>query len=244
MSVHFIADLHLQRERPGIAAILHRYLVGPAREADALYILGDLFEVWVGDDGGLAEFADTVDAIAALSGHGTAVYFMRGNRDFAVGPDFAAACRLTVLDDPAVVELPAATGTRRVLVSHGDLLCTDDHAHQRFRSRYNDPRWRARMLRLPLWLRRLIARYARARSRAGNRRKAAGIMDVNDEAVRLLMHRYGVPLLIHGHTHRPADHEIEVDGAPAHRLVLADWQDDRGEVLILDGDGFRREALT
>lgn len=239
MAVHFIADLHLQASRPGLVDVLHRYLAGPARQADALYILGDLFEVWVGDDGGLREFGDTVAAIAALAEHGTAVYFMRGNRDFGVGPRFAAAGRLEILDDPAVVDLPAG----RALLSHGDLLCTDDTAHQRFRARYNDPSWRARMLRLPLWSRRLVARYARARSRAGKRRKTSAIMDVNPDAVRRLMRRYDIPLLIHGHTHRPADHEVDVDGTAGRRLVLADWHDDRGEVLVCDDGGFRREIL-
>jgi UDP-2,3-diacylglucosamine hydrolase len=236
VTTHFVADLHLHPARPGLAALFHRYLAGEARRADTLYILGDLFEVWVGDDGGLAEFRDTAAAIAALADHGTKVCFMRGNRDFAVGPEFAAACRLTVLDDPAVVDLSAGPA----LLSHGDLLCTDDSAHQHFRARYNDPRWRARMLRLPLWSRRLIARYARARSRAGNRNKPEAIMDVNAETVRRLMRRYQVPLLIHGHTHRPADHEIDLNGAPGQRLVLSDWHDDRGEVLVCDENGFRR----
>lgn len=239
MTLHFIADLHLQISRPGLTALFHRYLAGEARRADALYILGDLFEAWVGDDGGLTEFRDTVEALAALAESGTKIYFMRGNRDFAVGSDFAAACRLTLLDDPSVADLP----TGPALLSHGDLLCSDDTAHQRFRARYNDPRWRARMLRLPLWSRRLIARYARARSRAGNRHKPEAIMDVNPDTVRRLMHRYHIPLLIHGHTHRPADHEVALDGTPGHRLVLADWHDGRGEVLICNENGFRRQAL-
>lgn len=260
MTLHFIADLHLQASRPALTALFHRYLAGEARRADKLYILGDLFEAWVGDDGGLKEFRDTVDALAGLADRGTEIFFMRGNRDFAVGPEFAAACRLTILDDPSVVTLPSginditpSTGTDSVvpdsdpgqaLLSHGDLLCTDDAAHQRFRARYNDPRWRARMLRLPLWSRRLIARYARTRSRLGNRNKPETIMDVNPETVRRLMRRYHVPLLIHGHTHRPADHEVELDGTSGRRLVLSDWRDDRGEVLICDDRGFRRRTLS
>lgn len=248
MTAHFIADLHLQASRPRLTALFHRYLAGEAREADELYILGDLFEVWVGDDGGLIEFRDTVEALAALAESGTKIYFIRGNRDFGVGPEFAAACRLTILDDPAVVNLPcgasnAVPGSDQALLSHGDLLCTDDNAHQRFRARYSDPRWRAKMLRLPLWSRRLIARYARARSRAGNRNKPEAIMDVNPDTVRRLMRRYHVPLLIHGHTHRPADHEVALGGTPGRRLVLADWHDGRGEVLICDESGFRRQPL-
>lgn len=249
MTAHFIADLHLQASRPGLAARFHRYLAGEARRANQLYILGDLFEVWVGDDGGLREFRDTVAALADLAASGTEIFFIRGNRDFMIGPEFAAACRLTILDDPAAVTLPSDAsgvipdsdpGSHRALLSHGDLLCSDDHAHQRFRARYNDPRWRARMLRLPLWSRRLTARYARARSRAGNRNKPEAIMDVNPDTVRRLMRRYHVPLLIHGHTHRPADHEVALDGERGRRLVLSDWRDDHGEVLICDDNGFRR----
>lgn len=248
MTIHFISDLHLQDTRPALTGVLHRYLKGPAREADTLYILGDLFEVWIGDDGGLPEYRETIDAIADLSDHGTSVYFMRGNRDFAVGADFAAACRLTILDDPAVVPLPTGhprgPESTRALLCHGDLLCTDDKAHQRFRSRYNNPIWRARMLRLPLWLRRLVARYARARSRAGNRRKPDEIMDVNEDAVRRLMRRYDIPLLIHGHTHRPDEHTVDMDHRPGRRIVLSDWHDGQGEVLIWEGRDFERRTLT
>lgn len=240
MTLHFIADLHLHAARSELTTLFHRYLAGEARRADALYILGDLFEAWVGDDGGLREFRDTVDALAELAESGTKIHFMRGNRDFGIGPEFAAACRLTILEDPAVIALPDAT---RALLTHGDFLCTDDDAHQRFRARYNDPHWRAKMLRLPLWSRRLIARYARARSRAGNRNKPEAIMDVNPDAVRRVMHDHDVPLLIHGHTHRPAEHEVALDGTPGRRLVLSDWHGDRGEALICDGDGFRRQTL-
>lgn len=247
MTLHFIADLHLHPARSGTAALFHRYLAGEARKADALYILGDLFEVWVGDDGGLNEFHDTIAALAGLAESGTRIHFMRGNRDFAVGPDFAAACGLAVLDDPTVIDLPngppSGSGPGRALLSHGDLLCTDDHAHQRFRARYNDPRWRARMLRLPLWSRRLIARYARARSRAGKRSKPEAIMDVNPDTVRRLMRNHRAVLLIHGHTHRPAEHEMELNGTTGRRLVLSDWRNDHGEVLICDEDGFRRQAI-
>lgn len=247
MTAHFIADLHLQASRPGLAALFHRYLAGEARRADTLYILGDLFEVWVGDDGGLDEFRETVAALADLARRGTKIYFIRGNRDFAVGSDFAAACCLTILDDPTVVDLPCGpgpgSGPGQALLSHGDLLCTDDTAHQRFRARYNDPNWRARILRLPLWSRRLIARYARTRSRMGNRHKPEAIMDVNPETVRRLMRRHHAPILIHGHTHRPADHQVQLDDTTGRRLVLADWHDDRGEVLICNHDGFRREVL-
>lgn len=239
MTLHFIADLHLHAARPGLTDIFHRYLAGRAREAEALYILGDLFEVWVGDDGGLIEFRDTVAALADLADRGTKIHFMRGNRDFMVGPAFAAACRLNILDDPTVVDLPQGP----TLLSHGDLLCTDDTNHQRFRARYNDPHWRARLLWLPLWSRRLIARHARNRSRNNNLNKPEAIMDVNQDTVRRLMRRYHVTHLIHGHTHRPADHDVELDGISGRRLVLSDWHEDHGEVLVCDDEGFRRLPL-
>lgn len=239
MALHFIADLHLEPRRPALTGVMQRYLAGPAREAEALYILGDLFEYWVGDDGGLRTHADTVASIRRLADQGVPVYFMRGNRDFAVGGAFAEAAGLTLLDDPAILILDG----RRVLLSHGDRLCTDDLAHQRFRARYTDPDWLNRVLALSLWQRQWIARYARWRSRLRGRRGNPEIMDVNRHTVRAFMAEQETRLLIHGHTHRPADHQLTVDGEPAHRLVLADWRGDRGEVLILDGAGWERRPL-
>lgn len=234
-STHFIADLHLDNDHEPAARRLAAYLAGPARTADALYVLGDLFEVWIGDDGSLAGHRGTVDALAGLADHGVPVYFQRGNRDFAVGKAFAAASGLTVLDDPVVVDL---YGTP-TLLTHGDLLCSDDLAQQRFRARYSNPRWRARMLALPVWLRRLIARRARQRSAAGKQHKAADIMDVNRDTVADLARQHGVSRVIHGHTHRPADH---VDPGLA-RHVIADWRPDQAEVLIATADGMARAAI-
>ncbi|MEQ8798742.1 MAG: UDP-2,3-diacylglucosamine diphosphatase [Salinisphaeraceae bacterium] len=239
MALHFIADLHLEPRRPELTGVMQRYLAGPAREAEALYILGDLFEYWVGDDGGLRTHADTVAGIRRLADQGVPVYFMRGNRDFAVGDAFADAAGLTLLEDPATLDLDG----RRVVLSHGDRLCTDDLAHQRFRARYTDPAWLNRMLALPLWQRQWIARYARWRSRLRGRRGDPEIMDVNRHTVRAFMAERETRLLIHGHTHRPADHELTVDGEPAHRLVLADWRQDHGEVLTLDNAGWERHPL-
>lgn len=233
---HFIADLHLDNDREPAARRLAAYLAGPARAADALYVLGDLFEVWIGDDGSLDAHQATADAFAALVAHGVPVYFQRGNRDFAVGQVFAARSGMLILDDPKVVDL---YGTP-TLLTHGDLLCSDDLAHQRFRARYTNPRWRARMLALPIWLRRLIARRARQRSTAGKQRKAADIMDVNSQTVATLARRYGVNRIIHGHTHRPADH-LEQTIA---RHVIADWRPDQAEVLLVDADGIQRAAIN
>ena len=239
MATHFIADLHLQGDDDVNAHRLAAYLAGAARAADALYVLGDLFDVWIGDDGSLPRHRATLAAFAELTAAGVPVAFMRGNRDFAVGAAFAEATGLRILDDPTVVDL---YGTP-TLLTHGDGLCTDDHAHQAFRAKYNDPAWRARMLRIPLWLRRLIAVRARRRSAAGKARKAARIMDVNADAVVEAMRRHGVARLIHGHTHRPASHHVDLDGEAGTRHVIADWRADQAEVLTVDAGGVHRHSL-
>lgn len=236
MTAHFVADLHLHRQRPGLVRLFHDYLAGPAREARALYILGDLFEYWIGDDGSLPDHRDTVAALRALTDAGVALYFMHGNRDFAIGADFARATGATLLQDPH----PLALYGHRAVLTHGDLLCTEDHAHQRFRARYTDPAWLARMLTLPVWWRRVLAWYGRSRSRFNGRRNTREIMDVSPAAVARFLQEQQADLLIHGHTHRPADHAL---AGGAHRLVLADWHEHAGEVLIVDATGWRRERL-
>lgn len=236
MAVHFISDLHLQPNRPALTAIAHRYLAGPAREAEALYILGDLFEYWIGDDGSMPEYGGIIDALAELTRTGVAVYFMHGNRDFAVDGEFAAATGIRLLADAAVIDLH---GTRTAL-SHGDRFCTDDIEHQRFRARYTDPAWVQRLLRLPVFIRRGLAHYARWRSMRRARDKADTITDVNEDTVDAFVREHAVAQLIHGHTHRAADHAL---GDGATRRVLSDWHDNRGEVLICDDQGCRRRVL-
>lgn len=241
MSVHFIADLHLQDARPQLQAIASHYFNGLAREADVVYLLGDLFEYWIGDDASLQDHRQTVASLRALSNAGTTLYFMRGNRDFAVGPAFERACGLKILADPVVIDL---YGTP-TLLSHGDLLCTDDVEHQAFRAKYTDPAWRRRMLRLPRIARRGIALAARARSKANKRRLPADIMDVNTDTVRDVMQQHGVTQLIHGHTHRPDNHDVNLpDAKLGERIVLSDWHDDYGEVLMCDASGCHRQTLT
>ncbi|MES1925090.1 UDP-2,3-diacylglucosamine diphosphatase [Salinisphaera sp. T31B1] len=239
MAVHLLADVHLRDGKDPNAARLIGYLAGRARHAEAVYVLGDLFDVWVGDDGSIAPHAAVLDAFAELASHGVALYFMRGNRDFAVGEAFVSASRLRILDDPCVVDLAGEP----TLLSHGDIFCTDDTAHQAFRARYTNPRWRARMMRLPLWLRRRIARRARRRSQAGKQIKASQLMDVNYDAVRQAMQAYGVRRLIHGHTHRPATHEVALPTCTGERIVLADWRPDQAEVLRIDDRGIHRDSL-
>lgn len=239
MATHLIADVHLRETQDGNIARLADYLAGPAREADALYVLGDLFDVWVGDDGSIPAHRATVDAFAALARSGVPIYFMRGNRDFAVGEAFVAESHMQIVDDPLLVDLHGTP----TLLSHGDALCTDDTAHQLFRARYTDPRWRARMLRIPLWLRRMLARHARRKSTAGKTRKAAHIMDVNADTVVETMRQHGVRRLIHGHTHRPDTHCLTIDGQSAARHVLADWRSDRAEVMVVTAERVTRQSL-
>jgi len=220
MTTLFISDLHLDSSRPEIVEMFVRFIRDDAVRADALYILGDLFESWIGDDDGDDPVAArVVDALASLRDRGVPVYFMHGNRDFLVGPAYAQRAGMVVLDDPTVIDLDG----ERTLLMHGDTLCTDDRDYQRFRDLVRDPAWQAQFLAKPLAERRAFAAQARGESRRQTAMKAAEIMDVNDDAVRSAMRAHGVRRLIHGHTHRPATHRFDLDNAPAERIVLGDW---------------------
>ncbi|WP_423823948.1 UDP-2,3-diacylglucosamine diphosphatase [Salinisphaera sp. SPP-AMP-43] len=235
-ATHVIADLHLIDDCEPAARRLAGYLAGPARDAAALYVLGDLFEVWIGDDGSIREHAATLDALRELVLSGVPAYFMRGNRDFAVGQAFETFSGLTLIDDPSRVILYGVP----TLLAHGDIFCSDDTAHQAFRAKYTDPAWRHKRLALPLWVRRAVARRARRRS---SKRKAglpSSIMDVNTATVARMAAEYDVARIIHGHTHRPADHP----GTDVDRYVLADWRPERAEVLCIDDAGVRRRQLN
>ena len=237
----FIADLHLDERRPAIVELFLRFLQAEAGRAGALYILGDLFEAWIGDDAVPADHP-VLAALRAFTAAGTPLYVMRGNRDFLLGDGFAHATGATLLPDPTVVEL----GGERVLLMHGDLLCTDDTEYQQFRAMVTDPDWQRDFLARPIDERIALARDARAQSDSRNSALAAtdhGIMDVNAEAVVQTMREHGVRRLIHGHTHRPGQHEPLVDGAPGHRIVLGDWFE-QGSVLRHDEAGYRLEGLA
>jgi UDP-2,3-diacylglucosamine hydrolase len=216
----FISDLHLSPARRPMVAAFHAFIGGPARRAAALYVLGDLFDVWLGDDQ-LREpmAADVAAALAELSASGVPVFLQCGNRDFLLGERFAQACRAKLLPDTAVHDL---YGTRTLLM-HGDLLCTDDVEYQRFRAYWKDPVRRRRLLARPYFVRRIIAAVMRFGSRRATAAKREEIMDVNSSAVVAAMREHGVTRLIHGHTHRPARHELTVDGRACERWVLADW---------------------
>jgi UDP-2,3-diacylglucosamine hydrolase len=223
MSVLFISDLHLCEERPATTRAFLAFLAGPARAARALYILGDLFEYWVGDDDGDAPLHRQVGAaLMALAAHGVTVFLLVGNRDFLLGEHFARRAGVRLLADPTPIELAG----RPVLLTHGDLLCTDDEAYQAYRAQVRAPAWQRSFLARPLAERKQFVEALRRRSEAAKRDKASEIMDVNARAVDALLRQWGYPTLIHGHTHRPARHVHDVDGHRCERWVLADWDDE------------------
>jgi UDP-2,3-diacylglucosamine hydrolase len=233
MATLFISDLHLKPEAPRLAAILGDLLRGPAAESDALYVLGDLFDAWPGDDDLADPFnAPVVAAFRALTERGVPLYLQHGNRDFLLGEAFAAATGGALLPEEIVVDL-AGTPT---LLLHGDQLCTDDIAYQQFRKQVRNPLWQKQLLEQPLPVRKALARQLREGSDAAKAGKSMDIMDVNAEAVVAAFRRHGVTRMVHGHTHRPDRHRHEVDGTPRERIVLADWRD-RGAYLRLDAGG-------
>jgi UDP-2,3-diacylglucosamine hydrolase len=236
----FISDLHLADTRPGVTRLFLDFLRGPARNADALYILGDLFEYWAGDDD-LDEPLNraVASALGKLADDRVKTFFMAGNRDFLIGDDFAQRSGLAQLDDSTVIDLD---GTPTLLM-HGDTLCTDDLAYQQFRDTVRAPAYIAQFLAQSLAARKAQIAAIRERSEADKETKTAQIMDVNRDAVVAAFRRHAAARLIHGHTHRPADHRYEIDGRPCTRIVLADWHDERGEYLRCDGGTCLRVAI-
>jgi UDP-2,3-diacylglucosamine hydrolase len=227
MHTLFIADLHLDASRPRITRLFEDFLAGDeARSADAVYILGDLVEAWIGDDDDAELPARIAAATHGLRDAGVPVYFMVGNRDFLLGEAFAQRAGFTMLDDGAVHDLYG----RPTLLMHGDVLCTDDVAYQAVRRQVRTPEWKAQILAMPLDARRAFAAKAREDSRAHTGSTMETIMDVNAIAVADVMREAGVTRLIHGHTHRPAIHRFDLDGQPAERIVLGDWYE-QGSVL-------------
>jgi UDP-2,3-diacylglucosamine hydrolase len=232
----FVSDLHLDGQSPKAVAQFVDFLRNEARHAAALYILGDLFETWVGDDDDEPARTLICEALRRYTKL-TPCFVQRGNRDFLLGPGFERRSGCRLLPDPVRVQL----GARVVLLSHGDVLCTADVAYQRFRQFTRHPGTQRRFLSLPLSTRRALARAARAGSRAHTQGQPERIMDVNPAAVATLLRVGACDLLVHGHTHRPAVHALTVDGQPATRIVLGDWYDE-GSYLALDAAG-RYETL-
>lgn len=232
MTTWFASDLHLDPRQPEITARFRRFLAGPARGARALYLLGDLFEAWLGDDDPEPSYRAVGAALAELAQSGTLVAVLRGNRDFLLDRGFCATAGAVLLDDPSLVRI----GGETVLVSHGDGLCTDDPAYQRLRSLVSDARVRTAIAALPLPGRRRLAVVARAGSRAHLAAAETYVTDVNPEAAAELLRATGATTLVHGHTHRPAVHRLVVDGMPRRRIVLGDWHR-CGSVLRWDAAG-------
>lgn len=228
MATLFIADLHLQTEEPAITAGFLRFLAGEARQADALYILGDLFEAWIGDDDPNPLHQQIASAIKSLVESGVPCYFIHGNRDFLLGKRFARQSGMQLLPEAQVLDLYG----RKILIMHGDTLCTDDAGYQAFRKKVHTPWIQTLFLALPLFIRRRVAAKMRAGSKAANSSKSQAIMDVNPQAVIDAMERYRVQWLIHGHTHRPAVHELTANNAPAYRAVLGAWHSEGSMVRV------------
>jgi UDP-2,3-diacylglucosamine hydrolase len=230
--------LHLDAAYPDAARQFIALLHGEARAAEGLYILGDLFEVWIGDDDTDAQRAGICAAMRALSDSGVPCFVMHGNRDFLLAEEFTrlAGCRL--MSDPTVIELHG----ERVLLTHGDALCTDDVSYQQLRINVRRPVWQRRFLRLPLAARRAVAGAARAGSQKHTQRSVPQIMDVAPAAVDAALRACGVHTLIHGHTHRPDVHRFELDGAPATRVVLGAWYE-QGSLLRVSAQGYELASL-
>ncbi len=221
MTTLFISDLHLDTTRPHIVEQFLAFLREEAANADALYILGDFFEAWIGDDAA-GELENIVaDALAELHGHGVPVFYMHGNRDFLLGDAYARRARMTILPDPSVIDING----ERVLLMHGDTLCTDDVRYQAFRAQTRTAAWQRTFLGKPLPERQAFAAQARAESQRYTRSIGESITDVNAEAVCETMLAHHTHKLIHGHTHRPAQHSLHLGSHVAERIVLGDWHE-------------------
>ncbi|MFW0753818.1 UDP-2,3-diacylglucosamine diphosphatase [Pseudomonas sp. H11T01] len=233
-----ISDLHLEEERPDITRAFLDLLNGRARSAQALYILGDFFEVWIGDDAMTPYQLSICQALRDLSDHGTQIFLMHGNRDFMLGQAFCKAAGATLLKDPSVVEFNGEP----VLLMHGDSLCTRDEAYMRMRRYLRNPVTLWVLRHLPLRTRHKLARKLRSESRTQTRMKANDIVDVTPEEIPRIMQQYRVRTLIHGHTHRPAIHKLQIGEQAAKRIVLGDW-DRQGWALQVDEQGFALAAF-
>lgn len=232
MTTLFVSDLHLCNARPDKLELFLEFLAQAPRRARALYILGDLFEVWLGDDDDTPPHPQVIAALAALTAAGVALAVSRGNRDFLFGRRFAQATGATLLPDYAVLDLDG----ERALVTHGDLLCTRDVKYQRFRRVVRNPLIRSAFLALPLATRARIARRTQAGTQASMQSKREDLMDVDQDTVCAVMQAHDVTLLIHGHTHRPAEHRFQRGQASCRRIVLGDWYE-QDSVLVCDAHG-------
>jgi UDP-2,3-diacylglucosamine hydrolase len=231
----FISDLHLSPDHPHSLISFKRLISTVAPQAEALYILGDLFEYWAGDDERHDPFhADVISTLHGLAKRGLKIYLMHGNRDFLMGNELASAAGATLLEDPTLLDLYGTS----TLLSHGDTLCTDDIEYQKFRAMVHDEAFQKAFLAQPLHSRKIYIENLRLQSTAAKQSKDSAIMDVNTDAVTALLREHNYPRLIHGHTHRPKRHEHKVDGHSCERWVLSDW-DQLATALLCDANGCR-----
>ncbi len=235
----FISDLHISLEKTEITRRFISFLQNQATEASAVYILGDLFDTWVGDDDNTPPNKKIKKQLKQLTDSGTQVFLQQGNRDFLLGQQFCNESGVTLLDEYTVIDL---FGVKTVL-THGDLLCTDDIPYQEFRKKSHTDEWKQNVLTKPLLLRLLVARWYRFRSFFHKRKKSQDIMDVNQQTVVNVMQQHHCTRLIHGHTHRAAIHDLELKNKPAQRFVLAEWKKDYAEILRWNSEGYLIEAL-
>lgn len=236
----FISDLHLCASRPAITKAFIGFIQTEATKAEQLYILGDLFEYWAGDDDlDHPDHTEIIQAIKALAKAGTQVFLMHGNRDFLIGKKFSLAANIKLLPDPSEINLYG----NRILISHGDELCTDDTRYQKFRTQVRSSAWQDEFLSQPLSARKAQIEILRLQSEQEKSHKTLDIMDVNSNAVSALLRQHQYPeLFIHGHTHRPSIHNIEIDGHQCKRIVLGDWYE-QGSCLRLDESGFYSQEV-
>jgi len=232
----FISDLHLCASRPAVTEAFLNFLKTNAKQAEKLFILGDLFEYWAGDDDlDNPEHRAIIQAFKHLSSQGVEIYLIHGNRDFLMGEAFSQATGITIINDPSALVLYG----QRLLLSHGDALCTDDLEYQQFKTMVRSQDWQANFLGQPLQARKAQIEALRRKSEQEKSNKSSAIMDVNQEAVESLLADFDYPaLLIHGHTHRPQVHKLSIKGHDCARIVLGDWYD-QGSCLRLDEAGFR-----
>ncbi len=235
----FISDLHIALEKPDITQRFLLFLKNQTGKDNIIYILGDLFDVWVGDDDNTYPIKKIKAHLKQLTDAGSQVFFQQGNRDFLIDQQFCKETGITLLDDYEVIELNGIN----TLLTHGDLLCSDDLPYQAFRKKSHADQWKQNVLSKPLIVRLLVARWYRFRSHFHKRNKTQEIMDVNQQTVLDIMQEKHCYRLIHGHTHRPAIHDFEINGKPAQRFVLAEWKKDSAQILRWDSNGYQIENI-
>ncbi len=236
MPTFFISDLHLTPEQPEITQCFFDFIENEAKTADALYILGDLFEVWIGDDENAPLHQSVSQKLAALNAHSVPIYFIHGNRDFMIGKRFAKAAKMTLLPELHVIDLYG----KPTLILHGDTLCLQDIEYQKYRKKIQHPFVIRLLNALPLSFRQALGHKINQKSHDEKKQKSLDIMDVDFDEVIRVMQQYHVTQMIHGHTHRPAVHQLDINGNEARRIVLGDWYT-QGSVLVCDETGCRLE---